>query len=298
MADEESIPTERICTKCDELKSLTEFVRATRGKYGRSARCKACDRKYYEQNRLSINAAQLALYHKKQEPRRQEKREALQARINSNEKRCCTCNETKPKGEFAKSASTPDRLRKRCKACSNAANKKYREENPESYKISSRNWVLRNPDRVREKSARHYARDPEKGRTRSAKWRADNPEAARESGCKARNKRRAKPEVKVHDAIGSQLRSAIKHGKNRARSFVLLGYSLQDLMRHLERQMLKGMTWDNYGEWHIDHIMPLSSFQIDSMDSPEIRHAWALSNLRPLWKSDNLSKADKVLFLV
>lgn len=67
-------------------------------------------------------------------------------------------------------------------------------------------------------------------------------------------------------------------------------YTLDDLMAHLERQFLPGMTWANRGEWHIDHIRPLCSFKFTTPDDAEFRAAWALSNLRPLWALDNIRK--------
>lgn len=78
----------------------------------------------------------------------------------------------------------------------------------------------------------------------------------------------------------------------------LVGYTLQDLLRHLERQFQSGMFWGNRSDWHIDHILPLSSFQFDSPDCPEFRAAWALSNLRPLWAGENLKKNAKRLHLI
>jgi hypothetical protein len=58
------------------------------------------------------------------------------------------------------------------------------------------------------------------------------------------------------------------------------------------------MSWENYGDWHIDHIVPLSSFTFTGVDDPEIRIAWALSNLRPIWAKENIKKRDKRLFLI
>jgi hypothetical protein len=62
------------------------------------------------------------------------------------------------------------------------------------------------------------------------------------------------------------------------------------LAAHLEKQFLKGMTWQNIGEWHVDHIVPLASFMISGPDDPALRVAWGLPNLRPLWAKDNLRK--------
>ena len=53
------------------------------------------------------------------------------------------------------------------------------------------------------------------------------------------------------------------------------------------------MTWDNYGEWHVDHIRPISNFTL--IDDPEFKECWALSNLQPLWSIDNFSKSPRYL---
>jgi hypothetical protein len=68
-------------------------------------------------------------------------------------------------------------------------------------------------------------------------------------------------------------------------------------MNHLEKQFTKGMTWDNYGEWHVDHIRPMSSFNFTSVDDPEFKECWALCNLQPLWELDNLSKGSEYLLV-
>lgn len=73
----------------------------------------------------------------------------------------------------------------------------------------------------------------------------------------------------------------------------MLGYSQQELAEHLERQFSKGMGWANMGKWHIDHIVPLASFDITGPECPEFKAAWALTNLRPLWAEDNLRKRAK-----
>lgn len=67
-------------------------------------------------------------------------------------------------------------------------------------------------------------------------------------------------------------------------------YTLAQLMEHLERQFLPRMTWENQGEWHIDHVRPLSSFKFDKPEDAAFQEAWALSNLRPLWGLDNIRK--------
>jgi hypothetical protein len=55
------------------------------------------------------------------------------------------------------------------------------------------------------------------------------------------------------------------------------------------------MTWDNYGEWHVDHKIPMNSFQFESTDDIGFKECWKLSNLQPLWGPENLSKGTKLL---
>jgi len=82
-------------------------------------------------------------------------------------------------------------------------------------------------------------------------------------------------------------------GRTKAGSAVRdLGCSIVELRARLESQFQPGMTWDNYGEWHIDHIRPLSSF--DLTDREQLLQAVHFSNLQPLWATDNLKKGTKV----
>ena len=70
----------------------------------------------------------------------------------------------------------------------------------------------------------------------------------------------------------------------------LVGYSREELMDHLEKQFKNGMSWGNYGEWHIDHIKPTSAFRFNSYKDKEFLECWDLNNLQPLWAKENLSK--------
>lgn len=72
--------------------------------------------------------------------------------------------------------------------------------------------------------------------------------------------------------------------------FALLGYTPAELVQHLERQFVAGMGWHNMGDWHIDHIVPLSSFSISGPGCEAFKRAWDLPNLRPLWADRNVAK--------
>lgn len=92
-----------------------------------------------------------------------------------------------------------------------------------------------------------------------------------------------------------RMRRSIGNGKSGRTWESLVGYGLDDLRKHLEVQFVEGMTWDNYGSvWHIDHIVPVSSFQLTSYDSDDFKRCWSLENLQPLFVEDNLRKSDKL----
>lgn len=99
--------------------------------------------------------------------------------------------------------------------------------------------------------------------------------------------------VNMRSAINRHLRTG-KGGKSWLK---LVGYTPCDLKRHLERQFLPGMSWKNRGLWHIDHIVPLALLPADTPDHPNFHRAWALCNLRPLWKRENEQKQKTALFL-
>ena len=77
-----------------------------------------------------------------------------------------------------------------------------------------------------------------------------------------------------------------------------LGYTVDELKTHIEKQFRKGMGWHNRGEWHVDHIVPVASFQIDSVDSPDFKACFCLANLRPMWGKDNIRKGAKRVSLL
>ena len=93
--------------------------------------------------------------------------------------------------------------------------------------------------------------------------------------------------------MSRQIRRSLGTDKNGAKWEEVVGYSLDELKSHLEKQFQPGMTWDNYGKWHIDHIKPISSFNINGINSDDFKKCWSLNNLQPLWAKDNLQKGNK-----
>lgn len=106
------------------------------------------------------------------------------------------------------------------------------------------------------------------------------------------------PGHRLHRSMSALARRALGKSKAGWSWEKLVGYDLVTLRAHLERQFTKGMTWQNFGQWHVDHILPRASFQFASAEDPEFKACWSLTNLRPLWADDNLRKRDQRLHLI
>ncbi len=114
-------------------------------------------------------------------------------------------------------------------------------------------------------------------------------------------KRRNNPEIRLGQSVSSSMRSSLKVknlSKNKRHWEDMIGYTVQELKKHLESLFQPGMNWSNYGKWHIDHIIPKSFFRYKSTDDVEFRYCWSLDNLQPLWAKDNISKADRLTIIV
>ena len=75
-----------------------------------------------------------------------------------------------------------------------------------------------------------------------------------------------------------------------SRSYELIGCSFDELKNHIEKQFTRGMSWENYGKWHIDHIYPVSR----ARDEEHLKELCKYTNLQPLWASDNIKKSNKI----
>lgn len=208
--------------------------------------------------------------------------------------RCFECDRMR---KAAERLEHPERVAER--------RKRLREKNidaaRESERIRSKERYAANPAHFRsylkEWRQKNAEKERERGRAKYRKAKRDNPDAIRESGRRRDEKRRSTPKGRLDNAISAGVhRGMIKGAKAGRRSFDLLGYTLSDLMAHLEKNFLPGMSWENYGKggWHIDHIIPRSAFNYETPDDIDFRRCWALTNLQPLWEADNMIKGNKL----
>ena len=107
------------------------------------------------------------------------------------------------------------------------------------------------------------------------------------------NKRASDPSYKLNNNISRGIRSSL-NGNKTMHWEGLVDYTLNELIKHLESLFITGMNWDNYGEWHIDHIIPKSVFNFTKPEHEDFKRCWALKNLQPLWAEENISKFNKL----
>lgn len=211
---------------------------------------------------------------------------------------CRLCEICKPLTDFhknknCKSGGGIDSKCKKCHSAQSSENQKSEKAKLRKAKWAADKWRNDAAYRATKQSiSREFFKKSEpraKYANRSKERQAQNPEYYKALRKAQYERRKKNPGFLCSARIRARVRSALKD--RRQKTFDLLGYSVDDLVAHLERQFLPGMSWSNMHEWHIDHIVSLSSLGVASEE--DARRAWCLSNLRPLWASENLKKRDK-----
>ncbi len=149
------------------------------------------------------------------------------------------------------------------------------------YRINNRESYLKTRNKYNEKNKIKRAEQ-------CKEWRINNREKVR---AYKNNKRKNDILYRISESSRERIRRFLKSKgfKKNTTSFKMIGCSPLELKEHLEKQFLKGMNWLNYGEWHIDHIIPLSRAESEK----DIFKLCNYQNLQPLWAEDNLKKSDK-----
>lgn len=204
-------------------------------------------------------------------------------------KTCICCGSRKTLDSFYnRKVGSKDGKHSYCKDCHNKKNKlsakKYRET--KKYK----KWA---------KEHYYHYRRTEKFR----KWHREyRRKQRREGGGKEQAQRRKidshkreNPKYRVDMNMSRAIRAALNGNKAGRTWESLVGYSLFNLVGHLERQFTPEMNWDNYGSyWHIDHKKPRSSFSFNDTNSNEFKKCWSLENLQPMEAIENIKKGNKI----
>jgi len=225
--------------------------------------------------------------------------------IGINAKKCAKCGQKKHIDEFYVDNQKRDKHDPRCKACSkidrhkdylknpdkvNSYAREWRERNMERVKEAAKEWVKNNKNRVSAISKEWRTRHPEKQKRICASWVERNPERRREIKNRGRRKLRSTIKGCLSHRISTLMLRSLKENKNGRPWEQLVGYNCEQLKNHLEKKFLPGMSWENMGEWHIDHKIPVSAFNYERPEDPDFKKCWTLSNLQPLWAMDNFIK--------
>jgi hypothetical protein len=212
-------------------------------------------------------------------------------------KTCTKCEDELPATAeyFPKRKDSKDGLRNECKVCKKNMDKIYTSSNKERMSKLSREWRLKNSDRANAICKKYRDNNKEKRRDICYKWNKNNPERFRINQKKAYTKRRRTLKGALNHRLSSAIYQSIRKNKGGRAWESLVGYTVNELINHLEPLFLNGMTLDKLlnGEIHIDHKRPIASFNFESPDDLEFKQCWSLENLQPLWAEDNIRKSDK-----
>mgnify|MGYP000910249574 CR=1 FL=1 len=188
-------------------------------------------------------------------------------------KHCNKCHQDKPLHEFYDFKGTKDGKRNGCKSCWQL----YRDQN----KHLKHQHYLNNKNEIISKIKEYELKNKDKMRLYRTNY--------------TRERLKNDAKYKIAFILRTRLRQALKNHWKSGSAVKDLGCSIQELKVYLESKFQPGMTWDNHGKWHIDHIIPLSAF--DLTNRTEFLKACHYSNLRPLWALDNIKKSNKLVMV-
>jgi len=188
--------------------------------------------------------------------------------------------------------------------------KEYQIKNKDRIKKQKKNKYLENREYILEKAKKYRQENRDRINAWAKKYRQENVELLRERDKKYRDnnyekQRRLKrnnfnrymrenPNFKIGITLRNQLRQALKNNsvKKTISVIKLLGCSIQEFKEYISKKFTEGMSWDNHGEWHLDHIRPIASFD-NLEDIKQQEKCFHYTNFQPLWASENIRKGAK-----
>lgn len=258
----------KYCKKCGEEKSVDDFYKNSRSKDGYSRLCKKC---------IKIC------------------NQSFNFKVSVEEKQCLKCNKLKLSSEFNKNKVRKDGLCVWCKECNKDHSCEYRqtEGGRSAYKRSIRRYNQTERGKESHKKYLKNYNQSEQGRKTQRKHDKKRIESGKCAEYE-RNRRKTNINFKIKSYLRIRINSVLKNQKiiKSQHTLDLLGCSLEHLKQHLESQFQSGMTWENRGKWHLDHIIPCSYFDLSIEENQFI--CFNYRNLQPLWAKDNLQKSNRV----
>lgn len=280
----------KTCSKCNEKLPFSQYFKDKNNIFGISSQCKRCKNETTKLRRFNMSKMVLSICSDKKCPRcqltkssdcftklktnkdglsnyckdcrklndKEQKLNASQTHVIVDEtksKTCTTCNLTKSFGEFRINRKSNDNLTHSCLQClpkNNWTNEKQHE--------SEKKYRMNNPDKMKEKYKKH----------------------GQNINCRIRSS--------LNHRISGALKTSNNKKKNKTIEY--LGCNIYFLQKWIEFQFQENMTWENYGQWHFDHVKPCSSYNFSEKE--QIKECFCWKNMQPLWKIDNLKKSNKI----
>jgi hypothetical protein len=185
--------------------------------------------------------------------------------------------------------------------------KKWYKENPEKAKAIRKRTYLKNKEKYSARSRKYYLSNKDKIKSNSKSYRLKNSEyyknylkkyykdnfykISKQRKVYKNNVLKKDPIWRLTKNLRTIVKMALKQRPKSNKTYVLIGCSPKELVSYLESKFKTNMTWNNYGEWHVDHIKPCSSFDLTKEE--EQMKCFNYMNLQPLWAEENLKKGDK-----
>ena len=200
------------------------------------------------------------------------------------EKVCGKCKKIKSATDFVLDKRKELRLRSQCRECDSLARSKRYKNNATKERARRKQYKLDHPQKRKT--------TPERRAKNSVYALANYRKNSFAINLARRTRRNNDPNFRLRNSLSVRIRMAVKKGKSKSgKTAELIGCSVEFLRGYLEARFTLGMTWKNYGEWHIDHRIPCAEFDLSKPDQQ--RQCFHYSNLQPLWAFDNLSKNSK-----
>lgn len=236
-------------------------------------------------------------------------------------KKCSKCGEEKSVTEFYKAKHKVSGLNSSCKCCCNISHKIYCEKNKKKLYLLHKKWVEKNREYMQKykkayRSGNSFEKKSDtrefkqltkeersefnknyyiKNKSRLIKNQKKYVNNNREKITKSRKKfRHTNINYKISGNLRHRVWTALMGISKSDKTFNLIGCNIEFLKQYLSSKFQPGMTWENYGDWHIDHIIPCASFDLTKEE--EQRKCFHYTNLQPLWQTDNLSKGKKLIY--
>jgi len=249
----------KTCSKCKVEKELINFYISKNTKDGHGYKCKNCIKQYYLDNKNYINQ-----YNK---------------------------DYKKNNKEYVKKYNKDYKINN--KEYTEQYNKKYAKQyylqNKENISKHNKQYYINNKENIKENQKKYCLNNKEILK----KYRLDNKEIIKENQKQYRKNRRS---IDLLFKLSCNIRTLIKNCikkegySKKSKTFEILGCTYEEFKLHLESQFTESMTWDNQGQWHLDHIYPISR-AVDEQHLIKLNH---YTNFQPLWAEDNLKKGNKI----